>query len=257
MASMAFAETETKVTKNPFALRWPQREGFLAEKRHVQQHRRHNTGELPNAHDHPGIEHCREECCQKRHCGVHDGIGHAKPPQLSVGIHHDGRHCQCAEVIQSLFLPFRENYSHCNPPARGELGPLHVVLLVDKEELLVWWHMETKTSLTENKHPGRRTRSSLNIDATAPRQTLLDQTEEFPPLLGHCGGRRTTFWRKFFVHVGAGRAKLPQVVEETELLLMSAVADHLLSVSAWTLAIGRLRKVMASREPKLRLFFVG
>ena len=103
--------------KKPFALCSPQaREGFLAEKRHVQQHRRHDTGELPNAHAHPGIEHCREECCQKRHCGVHDGIGHAKPPQLSVGIHHDGRHCQCAEVIQSLFLPFREKNSHWSDP---------------------------------------------------------------------------------------------------------------------------------------------
>ena len=72
----------------------------------------------------------------------------------------------------------------------------------------------------------------------APRQTLLDQTEEFPPLLGHCGGRTTTFWSHFVVHVGAGRAKLPHVVEETELLLMSAVADHLLSLrvdlSNWT-----------------------
>ena len=35
-----------------------------------------------------------------------------------LGIHHDGRHCQCAVVIQSLFLPFREKNSHCNPPAR-------------------------------------------------------------------------------------------------------------------------------------------
>ena len=40
------------------------------------------------------------------------------------------------------------------------------------------------------------------------------------------------------MHVGAGRAKLPHVVEETELLLMSAVVDHLLSLrvdlSNWT-----------------------
>ena len=32
------------------------------------------------------------------------------------------------------------------------------------------------------------------------------------------------------MHDGAGRAKLPHVVEETELLLRSAVADHLLSL---------------------------
>ena len=32
------------------------------------------------------------------------------------------------------------------------------------------------------------------------------------------------------MHDGARRAKLPHVVEETELLLRSAVADHLLSL---------------------------
>ena len=181
----------------------------------------------------------REECCQKRHCGVHDGIGHAKPPQLSVGIHHDGRQCQCAEVIQSLFKPFRENYSHCNPPARGELGPLHVVLLVDKEELLVWWHMETRRPNREQTSWSADTfLSQHRRHCVTPRQTLLDQIEEFPPLLGHCGRRRTTFWSHFVVHVGAGRAKLPHVVEETELLLRSADADHLLTLrvdlSNWT-----------------------
>ena len=149
MALMAFAETETKVIKTLLP---------LVHSRHVQvswrrgdtllqQHRRHNTGELPNAHAHSGIEHCQGECkngeiscCQRRHFGVHDGIGHAKPPQLGVGNHHDGRYllCQRAEVIQSLLLPFLEKNSHGNPLARDELGPLHVVLLVHSEELLVW-----------------------------------------------------------------------------------------------------------------------
>ena len=40
------------------------------------------------------------------------------------------------------------------------------------------------------------------------------------------------------MHDGAGRAKLPHVVEETELLLRSAVVNHLLSLrvdlSNWT-----------------------
>ena len=41
---------------------------------------------------------------------------------------------------------------------------------------------------------------------------------------------KTTFWSHFVVHDGAGRAKLPYVVEETELLLTSTAADHLLSL---------------------------
>ena len=92
----------------------------------------------------------------------------------------------------------------------------------------------------------------------APRQTLLDQIEELPPLLGHCGGRRTTFWSHFVVHDGAGRAKLPHVVEETKLLLKSAVADHLLSlrvdVSNWTPSQG---DGIQGAEMKTVLFGIG
>ena len=89
----------------------------------------------------------------------------------------------------------------------------------------------------ETRCPGRE-QTSWSADTllsqhrrhrVAPRQTLLDQTEELPPLLGHGGGRKTTFWSHFVVN-DAGRAKLPHVVEETELLLRSAVADHLLSL---------------------------
>ena len=88
MALMAFAETETKVIK----ILLP-----LVHSTHVQVSWRWYvapttpTPELPNAHAHSAIEHCQGECtngeiscCQRRHFGVFDGIGHAKPPQLGM-----------------------------------------------------------------------------------------------------------------------------------------------------------------------------
>ena len=118
MALMAFAETETKVIKKPCCpyftpgtYRFPGGGGHTL----FQQHRRHNSVELPNAHAHYVIEPCQGECkngeiscCQRHHFGVHDGIGHAKPPQFGVGNHHDGRYllCQRGAVIQSLLCLF-------------------------------------------------------------------------------------------------------------------------------------------------------
>ena len=124
--------------------------------------------------------------------------------------------------------------SHGNPPARDELGPLHVVLLVDKEELLVWsvaatkdqvwWHMETRRPDREQTS-WSRTRCSLNIASDPPRSNWRASTSPQP-----LRWRKPTFWSHFVVHDGARRAKLPHVVEETELLLRSAVVDHLLSL---------------------------
>ena len=135
-----------------------------------------------------------------------------------------------AECTTALDMPPRRPslpVSRSNPVTPPAFSG-QVVLLVDKEELLVWsvaatkdlvwWHMETSPD---------RERTSWSRDTllthhwryrVAPRQTLLDQTEKLPPPLGHCGGRRTAFWSHFVVHDGAGRAKLPNVVEETVLL---------------------------------------
>ena len=177
-ASMAFAESETKVTKTllPFVdhnvdVSWQRGDTLL------QQHRRHNTGELPNAH-HNGIEHCHEACkndgisyCQRRHCGVHDGVGHASLHSLVW--EHDGRHCQCPEVIQSLLLPFRVKWCFGSTRKNSWSGPL-------QPRKTRYDGTRRQDVLTENKHP-------------PPRRTLLFQTEELPSLLGHCGGRKTTF----------------------------------------------------------------
>ena len=153
----------------------------------LQKHRRHNTRELPNARAHSGIEHCQGKCkygeiscCQRRHFEVHDGVGHATPPQFGVGIHRHCRHLlgQRAEEIQSVTPPaFSGEELAPQPPALDEIRPLHVELIVDDEELGLWSVAVTKDQydgtwrqLTENKHPGRRTRCSLNIDATASRR---------------------------------------------------------------------------------------
>ena len=201
--------------KNTFALRSPQRKGFLAEKRRVQQHRRHDTGELPNAHAHPW------------NWALPGGMLSKAP------LRRARRRWTCQASTARC----------CNPPRRPSLpvsrsNPVtppafssQVVLLVDKEEHLVWWHMETRRPNREQTSWSTDTLLSQHRrHCVAPRQTLLDQTEKLPPPLGHFGGMRTTFWSHFVVHVGAGRAKIPHVVEETELLLRSAVADHLLSL---------------------------
>ena len=86
--------------------------------------------------------------------------------------------------------------------------------------------------LTENKHPGRRTRCSLNIDATASRRVRPSSIKlknfHLPSATAVWGGPRSG--ATSLCMIGAGRAKLPHVAEETELLLTSTVADHLLSL---------------------------
>lgn len=122
---------------------------------------------------------------------VHDGAGDAKPPQLGVGLHHDGLHCQCAEEIQSLFLPSREKNSHGNPPARDQVGSTRKnswsgPLQPRKTRYDGTWREDV---LTSNKHPGRRTRCSLNIDATASLRVRPSsiKLKSFHLSSAHCG----------------------------------------------------------------------
>ena len=239
MASMAFAETETKVTKNPFALRWPQREGFLAEKRHVQQHRRHNTGELPKAH-HNGTEHCLEackndgiSCCQKRHCGVHDGVGHAKPPQLGVGIHHDGRHCQCAGVIRTRWT------RTASRSALGRQGRNCGLVRCSKERPGTMAHGDRtsrqRTNILLGGLVALSTSTPLRRAASDPSSIKL-KSFHLSSATAAGGGPRSGATSLCMLALDV--PNFHNVVEETELLLKSAVADHLLSLrvdlSSWT-----------------------
>ena len=93
----------------------------------------------------------------------------------------DGRHCQCAEVIQSLFLPFRENRvfilalqstrtrlsraasraDECSWLTIGRTPGLVSLQAPHHERPFGMMAHGDKTSETENKHPGRRTRCSL------------------------------------------------------------------------------------------------
>ena len=138
----------------------------------LQQHWRHNTGELRNAH-HSGMEHCREackndgiSCCQRRHCGVHDGIGHAKPPQLGVGTRRPS-------LPVCRRTPGLVRCSHERP---GMMA-----------------HGNKKDVLTENKHPPPRRAASdpprSNWRAsTSPRPLRWEEDHVLEPL-------RCAWWR--------------------------------------------------------------
>ena len=222
MASMAFAETETKVTKTLLP--------FVHHNVKVSWQRRDASNNI----DAMTLESFQMPTPTLELSTARGNVVKSATAECMTALDMPSLH---SSVLQSTTTAVTASVPKLS--ARGELGPLHVVLLVDKEELLVWWHMETRRPNSAQTSWSRDTLLSQHRrHCVAPRQTLLDQTEKLPPPLGHCGGMKTTFWSHFVVHVGAGRAKLPHVVEETELLLMSAVADHLLSLrvdlSNWT-----------------------
>ena len=115
-----------------------------------------------------------------------------------------------------------------------------------------------RTSRQVTKHPGRGTRCSLNIDATASLRvrpsSIKLKSFHLSSATAAGGGPRS------------GATSLCMLALDVPNFHMwskrqNSCSGPLLLTTSWvsasTSAIGRLRKVMASREPKWRLFFVA
>ena len=263
MALMAFAETETKMIKTlqPIDQSRHEKVSWQREDTLLQQHRRHNTGELPNAHAHSAIEHCQGDCkngeisrFERRHFEVHDGIGHAKPPQLGVGIHHDSRYllCQRGEVIQSLLYLFRWKTRKALHPHAMNSGRF------------TW----CSWSMRKNSLSGPLQQRKTSHDGTQRTNIMVADT-----LLSQHRVRPSSIKLKSFHFTSATAVGGSPRSGATSLCVMALDGPnfHVWSkrqkccsgplllnswVSASISAIGRLRKVMASRERRWGLSFL-
>ena len=254
MALMAFAETETKVIKTLLP---------LVHSRHVQvswqrgdtllqQHRRHNTGELPNAHAHSGIEHCQGECKKRWYFML------SKAPLRSAWWHSA---CQAST-------------------ARRGKPPWWPLPFVQRSEViqsllcLFWWRTRKEIhphAMNSGRFPGVVRCSNGRSGTMAQKKTniLVADTSLSQHRVRPSSIKLKSFHFTSAIAVGgsprSGATSLCMMALDGPNFHVWSKRQNCCSgpllltswVSASITAIGRLRKVMASRKWRWRLSLLG